>query len=130
MTADQSDCAGPTPAFARFIWSVLTGAALWLASGPAAAQDPPPPPTASTDTPPAPATAANGDPTRLLLMPYQDLKGTINDLGASIMVPLKDYLEWQKRLRDKPAPAPAVITSASSTSASGTQTAVTCTPAR
>ncbi|HVJ87033.1 MAG TPA: hypothetical protein VM452_15370 [Caulifigura sp.] len=108
MTAEQSTPPGQTPACTRALRLAIVAACLCF-SALAQAQDPPPPPTATAETP---AASAEGV-LRLLMVPYQDLKGTINDLGASVMVPLKDYLEWQKKLRDRPVVAPAVITSAS-----------------
>ncbi len=91
------------------VWTWALAAVLGLASGSLPAQDPPAPPVS---TPDESAAEPPGEATRLLLVPFQDLKGTINDLGSSVMVPLRDYLEWQKRLKDKPVEAPAVITSA------------------
>ncbi|QDT54863.1 hypothetical protein Pan44_29020 [Caulifigura coniformis] len=114
MTAEQSTCVGRTPACAHSLAATFIAALLCFLATSAGAQEPPPPPTASTPdatTPPAAAAPAD-DPPQLLMVPYQDLKGTINDLGASIMVPLRDYLDWQKRLRDTPPQAPAVVTSA------------------
>jgi hypothetical protein len=102
MTAEQSNRGAGRPAFARGFVALAT--ALCFLAAPALAQDPPAPPKASDG-------ADTGSPPRILMIPYQDLKTTINDLGASIMVPLKDYLEWQKRLREQPVKAPAVITS-------------------
>jgi len=112
MTAEQSRIAGGKTACAHAFAAAFIAAVLcFLATG-ANAQEPPPPPTASTPAAAGdPATPATEPAPRLLMIPYQDLKGTINDLGASIMVPLKDYLQWQKQLREKPVQAPAVVTS-------------------
>lgn len=100
MTAEQSIRAAGRPACAHVLVAIAT--VLCFLAAPALAQDPPAPPKSSD---------GEGGAPRILMMPFQDLKTTINDLGASIMVPLKDYLEWQKRLRDVPVKAPAVIAS-------------------
>jgi len=76
----------------------------------AAQDDAPPPPVADGGADSQPAE----DLPKFLYIPFQDLRATINDLNASVMVPLAEYLKL-KQMRPEGGetkPAAAVITAA------------------
>lgn len=100
-------------------WFFVAGFCLALICGRAAlAQEGTPPPPVA-ESPPVGDDAAAVEPAKeapptFLYIPFQDLRATINDLNASVMVPLAEYLKLKQAqaAATEPKPASAVITSA------------------
>jgi hypothetical protein len=105
-------------------WRVWTSALLMnlilLGNSPRfslAQESPPPPATAQEEGDAGPPANDAAKPPQLLYIPFRDLKATLNDLNATVMVPLAEYLKLKSGQSESEAtkPAGAVITSATYT---------------
>lgn len=120
MTPDRANRgAGAAPRW--FSTSAFIAVLLVLGGGLAssrAQESPPPPPTSGQDGNSAQAgTGETAKAPQLLYVPFRDLKATLNDLNATVMVPLAEYLKLKagKPETEIAKPAGAVITSATYT---------------